>query len=127
MTLIKGLAWIRSAKAKGFGLIISERGIEDNSNATSVGLIEWGDIEGIESMEVKNSRFLLIHTKDPQKYIGRIKGALAKKSAQLSMKLYGTPISLTSQTLKTSHAKMAEAVYEGFERWGKGNSLKRKT
>lgn len=34
------------------GLIIDQYGITENTNATSVGLIEWEDITGIERIEI---------------------------------------------------------------------------
>src|SRR5436189_226639 len=48
------------------GLIISEEGIIDNTNASSVGLISWGDILAIETQNVMSTRFLLIFIKNPK-------------------------------------------------------------
>ena len=42
--------------------LVDEKGITDNTNATSVGLIEWDDITGIDRLEIASSKILIIRT-----------------------------------------------------------------
>lgn len=82
------------------GLIIDQNGITDNTNATSMGLIEWEDITGIEKKQVMSNRFLILHTNRPEKYIDRAKNVIAKKAMDMNNKTYGSPITIISNSLK---------------------------
>lgn len=84
---------------KKVGLIVDENGITDNSNASSVGLIEWNDIVEIKTEQVMSTRFLLIFISNPDIYLDRVNG-FKQKLMKGNMKMYGTPLSITSNTLK---------------------------
>ena len=82
------------------GLIIDEYGITDNTNATSIGLIEWNDIIRVEKKQVMSTKFLILHTNNPEKYIQRAKNFISKRAVEMNSKTYGSPISITSNSLK---------------------------
>ncbi|MBN1463967.1 MAG: hypothetical protein JXQ69_01195 [Paludibacteraceae bacterium] len=84
---------------KRIGLSIDENGITDNSNASSVGLIEWNDIVEIKTEHFKYTKFILIYISNPNKYLKRVNG-FKRKLMQANMNMYGTPLSITSSTLK---------------------------
>jgi hypothetical protein len=84
---------------KSLGLIIDDNGITDNTNASSVGLILWSDITEIKTEQVMSTKFLLIYTTNPEKYLARVKG-LKHKLMKANYKAYGTPFSITSNTLR---------------------------
>jgi multisubunit Na+/H+ antiporter MnhB subunit len=63
---------------KGVGLRIDEKGITDHTNATSVGLIEWQDITGIQRLTIASSNILIIKTAKPEKYIRRATNSIAR-------------------------------------------------
>ena len=85
---------------KKAGLIIDDNGITDNSNATSVGLIDWEDITGVSRVEIASTKILLLQIKNPDKYIERVKNALSKRAMKANHKMYGSPISIISSSLK---------------------------
>jgi hypothetical protein len=84
---------------KSMGLIIDDNGITDNTNASSVGLIDWSDITEIKIEQVMSTKFLLIYTINPDKYLDRAKG-FKLKLLKLNMNKYGTPLSIISNTLR---------------------------
>jgi hypothetical protein len=84
---------------KSIGLIIDDFGITDNTNASSVGLIDWTDITEIKTEQVMSTKFLLIYTINPDKYLNRAKG-FKLKLLKLNMNKYGTPLSIISNTLR---------------------------
>lgn len=84
---------------KSTGLIIDENGITDHSNASSVGLVEWPDILEIRTEQVMSTRFLLIFVSNPDKYLDKASG-FKRKLMKANMKMYGTPLSITSNTLR---------------------------
>ena len=99
---------------KTIGLTIDEKGITDNSNASSVGLIGWDEIVQIRTEEIMSNKFLLIFVSDPEKYIGRVSG-IKRKLLQSSFKMYSTPISITSNTLKYNFNDLERLLRERLE------------
>ncbi len=129
-TMVKGICmvcilffgitgWISIKKyfSRDFGLAIDSSGIIDHSNASSIGLIEWEDIAEISTKNVLFSKFLLIKIKSPEKYIGKAKSKMQAKLLQSNMKIYGTPISINSSTLKFDFETMEQLVNERFRQY----------
>lgn len=100
------------------GLRIDDKGITDNSNAVSVGLIEWDDITGIQSLEIASSKMLLIKIKNPEKYINRATNLLSKKAMKANNSMYGSPISIISNSLKIKFSKLEELILSELEKRG---------
>jgi hypothetical protein len=100
---------LRKLFDKTAGLTIDENGIIDNSNASSVGLIEWNDIVEIRTEQVMSTRFLLIFISNPDKYMERVNG-FKRKLMKGNMKMYGTPLSITSNTLRYNFDDLARMV-----------------
>lgn len=98
------------------GLIIDAHGITDNSSGVSVGLIEWKDITNIVTDQVMSTKFLLIELKDPEKYIAKAKSGMKAKIMRANMKSYGTPLSISSNTLKYNFKKLEELIRTEFDR-----------
>lgn len=98
------------------GLVIDEEGINDNSSGVSVGLIIWGDISGISTSEIASTKFILIETTNPDKYINRAKNGLAKRAMKANNKMYGTPISISSNTLKIKHNELLDRIERGYQK-----------
>ena len=97
------------------GLSIDAQGITDNSNAGSIGLVEWTDIEEVKTEQVVSSKFILIHVSDPEKYIGKAKNKMIAKIMRSNLKMYGTPITINANTLKINSSKLEELVSTKFE------------
>jgi len=91
------------------GLIISENGITDNTSGVSIGLIEWENITGIRSEQILSTRFLLIDTNDPEKFVARASG-LKARIMRTNYNMYGTPLSIGSTTLKYDFDKLEALV-----------------
>ena len=104
-----GIYGIKKLFDKTIGLIIDENGIYDNTNASSIGLIKWSDITNIKTEKVSSTKFLLIYTKNPEVYIDRAKG-FKKKLMEGNNKLYGTPLSITSNTLKCNFSDLEKLI-----------------
>lgn len=99
------------------GLIIDKYGITDNSNMTSVGLVEWVDIKKIEKKQVASTKFLIIHTNKPKKYLERAKNLISKKAMVANQKMYGSPLSITSNSLKINFEDLESLINSEFERY----------
>jgi hypothetical protein len=103
------------------GLIIDENGITDNTNASSIGLIDWADIIKIKTEQVMSTKFLLIYTTNPNKYLDRAKG-FRQKLMKGNLKVYGTPISITSNTLRYNFDDLERLINKNLQ--GKNNMPK---
>lgn len=66
----------------------------------SMGLIEWKDINRIEKKQVMSTKFLILHTNNPEKYIRRAKNFISRRAVEMNVKTYGSPLSITSNSLK---------------------------
>jgi hypothetical protein len=94
-----GFYGIKKMFENNVGLLIDDNGIIDNTNASSIGLIKWSDIMEIKTEQVMSTKFLLIYTKDPNGILAKVTGIKRKLMAG-NLKMYGTPVSITSNTLK---------------------------
>lgn len=101
---------------KNPGLTIDSKGITDNSNAMSIGLIEWKDISDIKMKQVMQTRFLLITVNNPEFYIAKAKGSIKALSMKMNLKMYGTPVTITSSTLEYDFEKLEALLKSEFEK-----------
>ncbi|MGE0088532.1 MAG: STM3941 family protein [Bacteroidales bacterium] len=106
---VVGISVYRKLIDTKIGLTIDENGITDNSNASSVGLIEWADIIEVKSSRVMSTKFLLVFTDKPDKYINRTNG-FKRTLLKGNIKTYGTPISITSNTLKYDFEELESLI-----------------
>ncbi len=111
-----GIYGIKKLFDKKIGLIIDSDGITDNSNASSIGLIEWKDISEIRTKQVMSTKFLLIDIVNPEKYIGKAKNGLQAKLMKANMNMYETPLSITSNTLKYDFGDLEKIIQTEFKR-----------
>ena len=105
------------------GLTINDKGIIDNSSGTSIGLIEWDDITGVETIKVSvpvydyffsisSPKMLLIKTSKPEKYIERSKNRISKEAMKTNNRMYGTPLTIISHSLKINFSKLEKIISE---------------
>ncbi len=101
---------------KKYGLIIDKNGITDNSNATSIGLVKWEDITGIRVLEVVNQKFVMIDISNPEHYIGLKKSGIGKMTMKANYNKYGSPISITANSLKADFKEVWEIIKKQYEK-----------
>lgn len=98
---------------KKVGLTLNNIGLIDNTNASSVGNINWDEISEIKMEQVMSTKFLLVYVKNPNKFIENSTG-FKKKIMIANNKMYGTPISITSNTLKCNFDELEKIVLEFY-------------
>lgn len=98
------------------GLIIDQYGITDNTNGTSTGLIEWEDIIGVEIKQVVSTKFIIIHTNQKEKYIDRAKNTIARKAMEMNNKIYGSPLTIISSSLKINFIDLENLIRSEFKK-----------
>jgi hypothetical protein len=108
-----GIYGIKKMFDKTIGLTIDENGIFDNTNASSVGLIKWTDITAIKTEQVASTIFLLIYTANPNFYLDKEKG-VKRRLLEGNNRMYGTPLSITSNTLKYNFNELEKIINDRF-------------
>jgi len=97
------------------GLIIDEKGIIDHSGGVSIGLIEWVDITGVRTVQVMSTKFLLIDTINPDKYYEKA-SRFKRRMMKYNMNMYGTPLSIASNTLKYNFDELVKLILIEFDK-----------
>lgn len=103
------------------GLIIDQYGITNNTTSPNMGLIEWKDITGIKKLQIKHTKFLILQTNKPKKYISRIENAITRRSIDMTYKLYGSPISIISASLKIDFEHLESLIRSEMEKRKESN------
>lgn len=98
------------------GVIINNESITDNSNFSSVGLINWSDITSIETKRVVSTDFLLLKVKNPEKYINKV-NSLKRMVLRKNLETYGTPITITSVGLQCSFNELKEIILDSYKKY----------
>ncbi|WP_338789860.1 STM3941 family protein [Bernardetia sp. MNP-M8] len=106
-----GIYSIKKTFDNKVGLTIDDDGIFDNTNASSVGLIKWTDITDIRTEQVASTKFLLIYTANPDFYLNKVKG-FKRKLMEGNNKMYGTPLSITSNTIKYNFNDLEKIIVD---------------
>ena len=77
-------------------------------------LIPWEEIIGFQELEIKGNKSILIQVKNPETLIANEKNFFVKKMMQWSQKIYGSPISIASSTMKISHKELFSLLLVSF-------------
>ena len=105
------------------GLTIDQNGITDNSNATSIGLVEWKDIKGIEILQIMSTKTLILMTDKPDKYIDRAKNGISRRAMKANHKMHGSPLSIISNSLKIKFEDLESLIRNEFAKRENKNAL----
>ena len=92
------------------GLIIDQTGLTDNSSGVSAGQILWADIEDISVIEIHGQKLIMLQVTNPQDYINKQTSGFKRKMMQMNYKMYGTPLSITSNGLKISFDELVSTL-----------------
>ena len=107
---------IKKILDKKVGLVIDDQGINDNSSATSVGMIDWTDVSSIKTIDLGIVKSVAIETNKPQKYIDRGTSKLVKYTLQKNYETYGSPVIVASAALNIKHESLIQLLQEGYKK-----------
>lgn len=110
-----GLAGVKKLFDNKPGLIINSAGIEDNSSAVVVGVVPWKDVTGISEYQVQGQKLVSVLVADTEKYAN--KGGVVKQMAnRATIKMCGTPINISSSSLKIKHDELFKLLNEFYKK-----------
>lgn len=81
------------------GFIIDQTVLTDNSSGVSTGQILWTDIEDISVIEIHRQKLIMLQVVNPIYYIDKQTSVFKRKMMEMNYKMYGTPLSITSNGL----------------------------
>jgi hypothetical protein len=93
-------------------------GILDNSSAVSSGLIRCSEIVGFDIFEVRKQKMLIVKVTNPEKY-AEIGGSVKRALNRVSFKMRGSPIAITSHSLKIGFNELLDGCHQYFAKYGK--------
>ena len=84
------------------GLLVDKNGVMINpgSGSFSSSFVNWSDIDRFGIIDISRTKLIAIYLKNPEKFIESQTNSFKRKLASFSYKNYGTPISITTSSLK---------------------------
>lgn len=98
-------------------LYISEEGINDISTGNRIGTILWKDVEYVKVMDdISNlkRKYIVLKVKNPNEYIDREPTRSKKRSLELRLQYYGSPICISNRALDCTFEELEQAVFERY-------------
>jgi len=112
-----GLFILRKLGDKKAAFIISNEGVTDRTNATSIGFILWADVVAIRETAVINQKFVTIDVKDPEYYINLQTSLVKRKLMQINYQQYGSLISISANALQCHHQQLKTLLEDAFKKY----------
>jgi hypothetical protein len=112
-----GIVGIRKLFDKRPGLVLNSAGIIDNSSGLAAGFIPWSEIIGAEIYEVRRQKMLMIKVRNPEEFIQR-GNILQRAMVKMGSKMSGSPIAITSNTLKINFAELLSTFGQYHRKYG---------
>lgn len=91
----------KRVKNSDAGLEINSKGITDTSSSISLSLIPWKDITKIETYRSASAKYILVHVKQPNKYLEGAKNSAIRKLLAQNVQQFKTPVVINAGILKT--------------------------
>lgn len=95
------------------GLVFSNSGIVDNASAAAAGFIPWSEVMGADIFEMAQQKMLIIHVRDPQKYVDQ-GNAVKRKLNQANYNMCGSPIAISANALKINFVEL-HALFDQYQ------------
>jgi hypothetical protein len=114
---LSGIFGIRKLFDKKPGLVLNSAGIIDNSSVLAAGFIPWSKITGAEIYEVRRQKMLIVKVRNPEEFIQR-GNVLRQATVRMGSKMSGSPIAITSNTLKINFTELLSTFEQYHRKYG---------
>lgn len=107
-------ALIRLYKEKGVGIYISDEGILDTSTGNTYGTVVWSDVENIvilDDISDLKRKYIVVRVKNPTDYIQREMIKSKRRTLELKLQFYGSPICFSNRALNCTFDELKDAVF----------------
>jgi hypothetical protein len=107
----------RRLSDKSPGLIISPKGVVENSSLFPVGLVIWKDVVGMYVKQYRSARWLMIEVCNPADYLSRDK-LFVRMFRRLNSLYGGTPIFISAGLVDIDFDEMVSLIGMYCEKYG---------
>lgn len=110
-----GIFIIRKMGDNSPGLLINDEGLTINTNGFGSDKVLWSDITGFKELTVSGQKLLTVVVKNPDDYINKHRNPLVKKAMTANYNLYGSPISITANSLQINFNALNTLLVDKLE------------
>lgn len=96
-------------------LELTDEGFVDRSSLVAAGFVPWSDVVGLRQYDTFGQRFLVVKVADPKKYVQR-HGMVPRFFATMNVKMVGSPVSLTANSMRIDQATLYSVFKTHVER-----------
>lgn len=120
ITIFTYYAYLHLRKEKFTAMYISDEGINDISTGNNIGTILWKDVEEIKILnDISNlkRKYIVLKVKNPNEYIDRETNRSKKRTLELKLQYYGSPICFSERALNCTFEQLKSAVFLKYEHY----------
>jgi len=107
-------------KEKFTAMYISDEGINDVSTGNSIGTILWKDVEKIKIMSDISDpkrKYIVLKVQNPNEYIQRELNHSKRRTLELKLQYYGSPICFSNRALNCTFDQLRDAVFLKYDQY----------
>jgi len=107
-------------KEKFTAMYISDEGINDISTGNLIGTILWKDVEKIKIMNDigdPKRKYIILKVFNPNEYIHREQSRSKRRTLELKLQYYGSPICFSNRALNCTFDQLKDAVLVKYEQY----------
>ncbi len=105
-------------------MYISDEGINDISTGNHIGTVMWKDVESIKVMKelgsgsgAKSRKYIVLKVSNPTEYIQREPNRIKRRTLELKLQYYGSPICFSNRALNCTFDELEKAVTAKYEHY----------
>ena len=111
-----GIGWIVLLLRTGPGLVVDDTGFDDRSSATATGRVSWADVKLLSRRSIAGTPLVVVDVRDPEAYSARL-SRFARVVASANRHWLGSPVVISSVSLKISFESLFKLLHEGLEQY----------
>jgi len=111
---------IQFKKEQFTGIYLSDEGVNDISTGNNIGTILWKDVENIKIMsELGNPKrkYIVLKVQNPTEYIQREISLSKRRTLELKLQYYGSPICFSNRALNCTFDELKDAVFVKYNQY----------
>ena len=94
------------------GLIVDRQGVDDRTNFSSIGRVDWADVRGLRTVKARWNNGLVVELHEPQRFAGR--GNIVQRLLRAGA---ASPVVLGSNALDVPFDTMVQIVRRFHDDW----------
>jgi len=99
-------------------LVLSDKGIFDQSNKFGVGFIKWKDIQEIRTDKSFSNEIMLLFVKEPESFMNAAKSKLQLKLLQKNQAYFGTCFIINIALFRYDKKQLKNLIQSMFVKYG---------